>query len=79
MDDILAYLESITQPDSVEPEYSRLLKKAIALEAPIQEAFSLGYLDKLSEARNDILLFECRESFARGFRLGARLMLAALE
>lgn len=79
MDDILNYLESITQPDDMGPEHSRLLKKAIALETPIQEVFSLDYLDKLTDAQNDILRFECRECFSRGFRLGVQLMLAALE
>lgn len=79
MNDILAYLESVTQPDSMGPEYSELLKRASALEAPIQKAFSLEYLDRLSEAQCDILRFERRECFSRGFRLGVRLLLAALE
>lgn len=79
MDDILVYLESITQPDDMGPEHSELLQKAIVLEAPIQQAFSLEYLDALSEAHCDILRFERRECFARGFRLGVGLLLAALK
>lgn len=79
MDDILTYLESITQPDSMGPEHSELMKKAIALEGPIQKALSPDYLDKLSDAQSDILRFECRECFSRGFRLGVRLTLAALS
>ena len=79
MNDVLTYLESITQPGSLGPEHSELLKKSIALEAPIQEAFSLDYLDKLSGAQSDILRFERRECFSRGFRLGVRLVLAGLE
>lgn len=79
MDDILAYLESITQPDSMGPEHSALLQKAIALEASIQEALSPEYLDRLSETQCDILRVERRECFSRGFRLGVQLLLAALE
>lgn len=79
MDDILTYLESITQPDSLGPEHSRLMQKAIALEVPVHEALSLDYLDKLTEAQTDILRFECRECFSRGFRLGVQLILAAMD
>ncbi len=79
MDNILDYLESITQPDSMGPEHSQLLKKASALEIPIQEVFSLEYLDQLTEAQCDILRLERRECFSRGFRLVVQLMLAALE
>ena len=79
MDDILAHLESVTQPDWMGPEHSRLLKRASALEAPIPEAFPPDYLDKLSESQNEILRFECRECFSQGFRLGVQLTLAALD
>lgn len=79
MSDILNYLESVTQPDSMGLEHSKLLEKAIALETPIQETFSLEYLDRLTEAQNDILRFERRECFSRGFRLGVQFILAARE
>lgn len=79
MNDILDYLENLTQPDSMGPEHSQLLKKAIATELPLREAFPLEYLDQLSEAQNDILRFECQECFSRGFRLGVQLTLAGLQ
>lgn len=77
MNDILTYLESITQPDSMGPEYSKLLQKVSDLEVPVQKALSLEYLDALSEAQGDVLRLERRECFSRGFRLGVQLMLAA--
>jgi len=79
LDDILHYLEDITQPDSLGPEHTRLLQKIIDLEEPLRTCIPLSGWDRISEAHSELLLFECRESFSRGFRLGVRLMLAALE
>ena len=78
MDNILHYLELITQPDHLGPEHSALMQQVIQLEKPIQDVFSLDYLDALSQAQSDVLRHERRECFSRGFRLGARLILAAL-
>ncbi len=79
MDDILTYLESITQPDSLGPEHSVLMQKLCELESSVLKDIPLPSLDMISNARNELFLFECRECFSRGFHLGARLMLALRE
>lgn len=78
MDDILAYLERITQPDDLGQEHSVLMQRVIELEQPILDALSLEYLDRLTEAQSEVLLQERQECFSRGFRLGAQLMLVSL-
>jgi len=77
LDDILHYLESVTQPESMGPEFSRLMQQVIELEEPIQKVLSLDFLDAFSEAEGELMRFERRECFSRGFRLGVQLMLAA--
>ncbi len=79
MDDILTYLEDITQPDSLGPEHAALTKKVCELEKALLAAIPLSYLDALTEAQSEVLRFERRECFSRGFRLGIRLTLSALE
>lgn len=41
----------------------------------IKETLSLEFLDQLNYAQADIFNLYCREAFARGFRLGARIIL----
>ena len=79
MEDILAYLESITQPDSMGPKHTALMETLCALQSSILKDVPLPSLDELSNAWNKVQLFECQECFSRGFRLGVRLILAAWE
>lgn len=79
MDDILAYLEDLTQPDPWPPEYFALLDKTAPYTHAIQERFSLSFLDALTEAQCEVTKWERLECFSRGFRLGVQLMLAALH
>ena len=79
MDDILAYLEDITQPESVPPEYFAILKGTDPFTKIIQEKLSLCFLDGLTNAQTEVIKWERQECFARGFRLGARLILALAE
>ena len=79
MDDILAYLETISQPQETTPGYRELTRKLSTYEKSIQKAFSLQFLDQLNDIQNDLILLERREGFARGFRLGMRLTLAAFQ
>lgn len=76
MDDILAYLEKLTQENIPSPEYHDLLRKMDPLTDRIKETLSLEFLDKLNYVQADILNLECGEAFSRGFRLGARIILA---
>ena len=77
MDEILSYLEQITQPDSLGPEYRELTKKLHPFCETLQEATSWEFLSQCSDAYADVITFERKECFARGFRLGVGLMLAA--
>ena len=79
MDDILNYLEDITQPDSLPPEYFEILKTTEPFVNMIQEKLSLTFLDDLTNAQAEVIRWERQECFARGFRLGARLMLALAD
>lgn len=77
MDDILAYLENLTQPDTMPPEYFDILKGTDPFTEVIQKRLSLQFLDGLTDAQNEVARWERREAFARGVRLGVGLMLAA--
>ena len=79
MDDILTYLEQVTQPDKMGPEHAALMHALCDLQSSILKDIPLSSLDALSDARSQVSLFECRECFSRGFRLGVRLILAALD
>ena len=76
MDDILAYLEELTHPETRPPAYFELAKAMDPLTDQIRDALSLEFLDRLNYAQADIDNFLCQEAFSRGFRLGARLILA---
>ena len=78
MDDILEYLEELTHPESRPSEYCSLLEAMDPLTDKIKDTLSLEFLDQLDYAQADILNYECREAFSRGFRLGVQLILAAL-
>lgn len=76
MDDIFAYLEEITRPESFGPGYMDLLQKLGPLIEIFQAATSIELMDQWFFANADITTFECQEAFSRGFRLGAQLMLS---
>ena len=78
MDHILDYLEEVTKPDELGPEYRELLQKLGPLDDQFLKATSLELMDQWFFATADITDFERRECFSRGFRLGSRLTLAAL-
>ena len=78
MDDILDYLEEVTQPDELGPKYQELLKKLGPLDEQFLKATSMELMDQWFFANADITEFERQECFARGFRLGIQLILAAL-
>ncbi len=79
MDDILEYLEEVTHPEELGPEYHSLLKKLSPLNDILQTATSRELMDQWFFANADIAAFECQSAFSRGFRLGARLILALSE
>lgn len=79
MNDILAYLESITQPDEMGPEYRELLEKQAPFEDAFLNATSWDFMNQWYDASSDVVGFERQECFSRGFRLGVRLTLAALQ
>lgn len=76
MDDILAYLEKLTHPETRSPVYFELAKVMGPLTDQIRDALSLEFLDRLNYAQADIDNFLCQECFSRGFRLGAQIILA---
>lgn len=78
MDDILDYLEEVTKPDELGPEYRKLLEKLSPLDDQFLKATSIELMDQWFFANADIAEFERKESFSRGFRLGAQIILAAL-
>ncbi len=65
--------------DDMGPEHFALMQKLCDLESSILKDIPLGSLDMLSHAWSEILLFDGRECFSRGFRLGVQLTLAALS
>ena len=78
MDDILEYLEEATKPEDLGPEYRELLKKLSPLNDIFQNATSIDLMNQWFFANADVMEFERQECFARGFRLGIQLILAAL-
>lgn len=78
MDNILDYLEDLTQPDSSSPEYRALQEEMVTLETALQEQTSPEAIEQLENIRGRLADLECRESFRRGFRLGAAVMLSVL-
>lgn len=76
MDDILSYLEDLTQPDRLPEEYFSLLHATDPYTSVIQDKLSLEFLDGLDDTQSELVKWERREGFSRGFRLGAQLMLS---
>ena len=76
MDNILAYLEKLTYPEDLPQEYFSLIKCQDPYLKIIQEQLSLDFMDELTYAQSEGIKWERQEAFSRGFRLGARLMLA---
>ena len=79
MDDILAYLEELTHPETQPPEYFVLLNKTEPYIKAIQEQFSLSFLDALTDAQNEAFIWLENQAFSRGFRMGVQLTLAGLQ
>ena len=79
MDNILNLLEELTQPDNLGPEYRALLEKTGPLTDRLTELTSIEFMDEHFNATAAVMIFERQECFARGFRLGARLILALAE
>ena len=75
MDDILEILREVTAPTSVWPEYQEKLDALDPYHDKVAAVLSEAYADELWSVACDVLLEECKEHFARGFRLGAQLML----
>ncbi len=76
MDDILEYLEEATHPEELGPEYRVLLQKMEPAHDALLAVSSIELMDQWFDANAEISVFECQEAFSRGFRLGARLILA---
>ena len=79
MNDILYYLENLTYPESLPQEYFELIKRQDPYLKTIQEKLSLHFLDAFTEVQCEEIKWQRREAFSRGFRLGARLILALAE
>lgn len=79
MDDILAYLEELTYPDSLPREYFALQDRVNPYADAILKQFPMSFLDGLTEVRGEVTRWERQEAFSRGFRLGVRLTLSALQ
>lgn len=79
MNNILDLLEDLTRPCSMPPEYFTVSRPLGPLYDKIKETLTLEFLDELNNAQADAVLFERRECFSRGFRLGVQLTLAGLQ
>lgn len=78
MDDIFAMLDEMTDPTRMSPEVRAATKACDPYWDKVQEAFSPNFMDEMHHAVSSAWCLECEEHFARGLRLGARLMLALL-
>ena len=76
MNEILAYLEQLTYPEELSAEYREIEKKLDPFYNAIREQFSLKFLDDFHYTQSDAIKWERQEAFSRGFRLGAKLILA---
>ena len=79
MNDIFAYLEELTQPTDLGPEYKALLEKTGPLNDILTELTSIEFMNRHFDATAEVITFERQECFSRGFRLGMQLTLAALQ
>lgn len=79
MQDLLSYLENLTYPETLPPEYFDAMKDQEPYLNEIQEKLSMGFLDAFMASQCEEVDWTRREAFSRGFRLGARLILEALE
>ena len=79
MNEILAYLEQLTYPEELTSEYREIEKKLDPFYNAIREQLSLKFLDNFHYTQSDAIKWERQEAFSRGFRLGARLILALSE
>ena len=76
MNDILSHLEKITYPEELPSEYFELLKKQDPYLKTIQEQLSLDFLDGFYDTQSEGVKWERRGAVARGFSMGASLILA---
>ena len=78
MDDLFAMLNEATRPDAISPESRAAAEACTPYWDKVRETFSLKFMDEMHRAVSAAWCVECEEHFARGLRLGARLMLALL-
>lgn len=76
MEHFLTWLEDLTYPESLPPEYFEITKCQSPYLNAIQEQFSLDFLDDFVRVQSEETNWLRREAFSRGFRLGAKLILA---
>ena len=77
MSNVLELLNDATIPD-MGKDYQDVLQRVIPYWDAVAAAFPAGFVDELSDLEAELDEISTQENFARGFRLGARLMLEAL-
>lgn len=75
MSEILDLLNEATRPETMSKEQQAAVKAAVPYWDKVQAAFSWRFADEMYEAVDKAWVLECDEHFARGFHLGAQLML----
>ena len=78
MHDFLHCLKNLTEPDSPPSAYLEQRRACEPFFNTILALTSTDFLDDLLIAQERAEQTKAREAFSRGFRLGARAMLAAL-
>ena len=79
MAEILDLLNEATAPNTMSRAEQEALKAAAPYWDKVQEAVSREFADEMYEAVDKAWIVECDEHFARGFHLGAKIMLEILE
>ena len=79
MQDLLSYLENLTYPETLPPEYFESVKYQEPYLNAIEERLSMGFLDDFIDSQCEEIYWIRREAFSRGFRLGAQIILALAE
>lgn len=78
MTDFLQYLNDLTEPEILSPECIEKIKACNPFFNQILALTSIKFLDQFIATLGRVEEEKRQESFSRGFRLGARAMLAAL-
>ena len=79
MQDLLSYLENLTYPEDLPPEYFKATKCQEPYLNAIQKRLSMDFLDGFINSQCEEVHWTRREAFSRGFRLGAQIILALAE